>query len=255
MIEFGIAIIVSAFIAGVFTFLAPCTLPLVPAFLGVIAGVGQEDLNNPEKLKGLRWKIFSNAVFYVLGFSLVFILFGVAFSFLGKILFIRIWLQRIGGALVVLFGLFLLGALKISWLSREKQIQAPKLFKSASKTNSFGIGALFALGWSPCVGPLLGSILFLASGSGTVLQGTLLLVVFSLGLAIPFLITALLVGKAFTAFGRWSRFLKTVNAVAGIFLIALGLLLVSDQFTPIFNQFRGYFNRFEFYEEFINRFL
>ncbi|MBI2063283.1 MAG: cytochrome c biogenesis protein CcdA [Candidatus Yanofskybacteria bacterium] len=255
MIEFGIALILSSFVAGVFTFFAPCTLPLVPAFLGVIAGVGPEELNDPEKLKRLRWKIFSNAVFYVLGFSLVFILFGVAFSFLGKIFVIRLWLQRIGGILIILFGLFLSGLLKLPWLSAEKQIRLPKLFTSSNKTNSFGIGVLFALGWSPCVGPLLGSILFLASGSGTVAQGTFLLMMFSLGLAIPFLITALLIGKAFTVFAKWGRMLKVINVVAGIFLIALGALLISNQFTPVFNQFRGWLLQYQFYEEYINRFL
>lgn len=255
MIEFGIALVLSSFIAGFFTFFAPCTLPLVPAFLGVISGVRQEELSDPENIKRLRWKIFSNAIFYVIGFSLIFILFGVAFSLLGQIYVVRIWIQRLGGILVILFGLVLMGVLKIPALSSDKQIRAPGLFKSASKANAFGIGVLFALGWSPCVGPLLGSILFLASGSGTVLQGTFLLTVFALGLAIPFLITALLIGRAFFAFSRWVGALKTINIIAGIFLIGLGILLVSDQFTQVFNQFRGWLLQFQFYEEYINRFL
>lgn len=255
MIEFGIALIVSSFIAGIFTFFAPCTLPLVPAFLGVISGVGQEDLQNPEKLKGLRWKVFGNALFYVLGFSLIFILFGIAFSALGKIFLIRVLIQRIGGVLVILFGLVLLGVLRIRWLSAEKQIHVPKLFQSATKANSFGIGALFALGWSPCVGPLLGSVLLLASRSGTLLQGTFLLIIFSLGLAVPFLLTALLIGKAFSAFSKWTRVLKVINIIAGIFLITLGVLLVSNQFTHVFNIFRAFLLRFEFYEKYVNKFL
>ncbi len=255
MIEFGLALIVSSFVAGIFTFFAPCTLPLVPAFLGVIAGVGQEELNDKEKMRKLRWRIFNNAVFYVLGFSIIFVLFGVAFSFLGKVVIVRDLLQRIGGILIILFGLVLVGLLKIGWLSSEKQIHAPKLFQSASKANSFGIGALFALGWSPCVGPLLGSVLLLASGSSTVIQGTFLLIVFSLGLAIPFLVTALLIGKAFSAFSRWSKALKIINIIAGAFLITLGILLVTDQFTSVFNEFRSFLLRFQFYEEYINRFL
>jgi cytochrome c-type biogenesis protein len=255
MVDFGFALIASSFIAGVFTFFAPCTLPLVPAFLGVIAGVKPEDMNNPEKLKGMRWKIFTNAIFYVLGFSMIFILFGVAFSFLGQIVLIRELLQRIGGIMIILFGLVLMGWLKIPFLSSEKQIRVPLLFRSAGKANSFGIGAIFALGWSPCVGPLLGSILFLASGSGTVLQGTFLLAVFSIGLGIPFLITALLIGRAFSAFGRWAMGLKVINAIAGIFLIVLGVLLISNQFENVFNNFRGFLLQFQFYEEYINRFL
>lgn len=255
MVEFGLALIVSSFVAGVFTFFAPCTLPLVPAFLGVISGVKQEDMADQEKLKKLKWKIFDNAVFYVLGFSLVFILFGVAFSLLGKIFFLRIWLQRIGGILIILLGLFLMGLLKISWLNAERQIHVPKLMQTANKTNSFGIGALFALGWSPCVGPLLGSVLLLASQSGTILQGTFLLIVFSAGLAVPFLITSLLVGRAYTAFSRWNKAITAVNIIAGMFLIVLGILLVSNQFTPAFNYLRALLLRFDFYQNFVSKFL
>src|SRR3989344_4566415 len=146
MPEFNVAITISSFIAGVLTFFAPCTLPLVPAFLGIISGAG--DISDPDKLKAARGRIF----------------------------------------------------------------------KHASSANSFILGALFALGWSPCVGPLLGSILLLASTSGTVLQGTFLLIVFSIGLGIPFLLTALLIGKAFTAFGRWGNFISIINKIAGVLL-------------------------------------
>ena len=255
MPDFTIALIASSFIAGLFTFFAPCTLPLVPAFLGVISGVGREDLKDPEKIKEVRGRIFVNALFYVLGFSLIFILFGVAFSFLGKILIFRLWIQRVGGVLIALFGLVLLGWLKLPFLRKDYQIRVPKLFQRAGKTNSFAIGSLFALGWSPCVGPLLGSILLLASGSQTVFQGTLLLVVFSAGLAIPFLLTALLIGRAFSAFDRWGRALRIINVIGGVFLLALGVLLVSDQFTSVFNSLRGALESTQFYQSFINQYL
>lgn len=250
-------LIIPSFIAGIFTFVAPCTLPLVPAFLGIISGVPPSELQDPEKLKKVRWKIFSNALFYVIGFSLIFILFGIFVALLGKIYIIRLWISRIGGILVILFGLFVMGALKWKFLAQEKQFQAPKLLASPNKLNSFFIGALFSLGWSPCVGPLLGSVLLVASTQGTVLQGTTLLTVFSAGLAIPFLLTALFVGKAFSAFGsvKFNRGINIVNKVAGVFLIFLGTLLVSDKFTFVFNNLRGFFQRFEFYQEFINRFL
>lgn len=257
MIEFGLTLVGASFLAGLFTFLAPCTLPLVPAFLGIISGVGPEQLQNPVEIAAIRKKVFTNALFYVLGFSLIFILFGVAFSFLGQIVTLRIWLQRIGGIFVILFGLVMLGVLRIPFLERELNLKAkiPKLLTTPSKANSFGIGALFALGWSPCVGPLLGSILLLAAGNDTVWQGTVLLVVFSLGLAIPFLLVALLLGKAYAVFGRIKNVLRSVNAVAGLFLVALGVLLVSDQFIPVFNELRGYFTRFEFFNNFIEKYL
>ncbi|MBI4363621.1 MAG: sulfite exporter TauE/SafE family protein [Candidatus Doudnabacteria bacterium] len=257
MIEFGLPLIGASFIAGLFTFFAPCTLPLVPAFLGIISGVSPGQLTQTNIAAELRKRVLSNALFYILGFSLIFILFGVAFSFLGKIVILRIWLSRIGGILVILFGLVLLGVLRIPIFEREFNLKSkiPKLLQQSSKTNSFGIGALFALGWSPCVGPLLGSILVLAAANQTIVQGTFLLVVFSAGLAIPFLLTALLIGRAYTGFGNLTKNLRIINALGGIFLIALGALLVSDQFIPVFNELRGYFTRFEPFNNFIEKYL
>ncbi|MEX1063986.1 MAG: cytochrome c biogenesis protein CcdA [Candidatus Paceibacterota bacterium] len=254
MFDSSAALIVSSFVAGVFTFFAPCTLPLVPAFLAVIAGARQEELMRGNAAH-VRFRVFSNAVFYVLGFSLVFVLFGVFFSFLGRLELVRMVIQRVGGILVILFGLFFIGWLKISWLSAEKQIRVAKLFQKASGLNSFVIGILFALGWSPCVGPLLGAILLLATGTATVAQGTFLLIMFSIGLALPFLLTAFFIGKAFTAFGRWDRLLRVVNVVAGVFLVILGVLLVSDQFSRVFSFITESLSRLRFYEELINRFL
>ena len=255
MPEFNLTLIISSFIAGVFTFFAPCTLPLVPAFLGIISGASTKELTDPAKLKEVRWQIFKNAVFFFLGFSLVFILFGIAFSFIGQIFIVREWLQRIGGVLVILFGLMLLGWSRVSWLSLDKKIVVPRLFRRVSLINSFLLGALFALGWSPCVGPLLGSILLLASTSGTVLEGTFLLGIFSIGLGLPFLLTSVLIGKAFSAFGNWGRVLGVINKIAGLFLIGLGLLFLTDQFEIVFGTFKAYFYRFQLFEVFLNRYL
>lgn len=251
MPEFNFAITISAFVAGVLTFFAPCTLPLVPPFLGIIAGVGTD----PAQLQGARWRIFKNAIFYVLGFSLIFILLGVAFSYVGTVLILREWLERIGGILIIAFGLFLLGWIKIPALSYERQVSVPQLFRHVSYWNSFLLGSVFALGWSPCVGPLLGSILLLATTSGTVFEGTLLLSVFSIGLGIPFLLTALLIGKAYSAFGRWIRLISFVNKIAGIFLLAVGFLLVTDNFVFVLNSFKSYFYQFNFFEVYLNKFL
>lgn len=255
MPEFNLAITISAFIAGVFTFFAPCTLPLVPAFLGIISGTRLEEMKNPEMARTFRWQIFKNAVLYVFGFSLVFVLFGISFAFVSHILGFKEWLQRIGGVVVIIFGLFMLGWLRLPFLSYEKQVRVPWLFRNVSLLNSFLLGALFALGWSPCVGPLLGSVLLLASSAGTVYQGTFLLVVFSAGLGLPFLITALFVGKAFVAFSRWGRLLEAVNKIAGIFLIFIGFLLITGLFSTFHNQLIIFFYRFPFFEVFINKFL
>jgi len=188
----SIGFIISAFVAGLLTFLAPCTLPLVPAYLGFISGVSTKDLEDPAKAKIARRKIIQNGLFFVVGFSLVFILFGTLAGLIGQGLVpYRIWLTRIGGIFVILFGLFMLGAFKIPFLQSDKRIRIPSFLKVGKPTSSLVIGSAFAFGWTPCVGPILGSILLLASTSANALDGAFLLTVFSIGLAIPFLLVAI----------------------------------------------------------------
>ncbi|MCH7882848.1 sulfite exporter TauE/SafE family protein [Patescibacteria group bacterium] len=224
-----LALIIPAFIAGLLTFLAPCTLPLVPAYLGFISGVSLEDLKDPKKSRGARLKIFLNGIFFVFGFSLVFIIFGTLAGLVG-IAFApyRIWLTRIGGIFVIIFGLFMLNVIKIPYLSREKQFKVPTLFKRGNSFNSLILGSAFGFGWTPCVGPILGAILLLASTSATASQGAFLLSIFSLGLAIPFLAIALGIGWASRHLAGLSRYLNVVSVIGGIFLILLGILLVTD---------------------------
>jgi len=255
MPEFNLAIFFSSLIAGILTFFAPCTLPLIPAFLGIISGSNLEDFKYPEKMRTARWWVFKNALLYVVGFSIVFIIFGVVFSLVGQIIMVRIWLSTLGGFLVMLFGLFLTGLLKVSWLSVERRIFIPHTFSKVSLLNSFVLGALFAMGWSPCVGPLLGSVLLLASTSGTVIEGTFLLFIFCLGLGIPFLITSLLMGRAFSAFSKWGKTLEILNKLAGVFLIILGILLMTGEYQFFIANFKEYFYSYPLFEEFINNFL
>lgn len=243
MFESGLTL--AAFLAGLLTFFAPCTFPLVPAFLGIVAGTAAENE---------RRQVIKRAVGFVLGFSLVFIAFGVAFSFLGSIYGIRRWLQAIGGGFIIIIGLMVMGwlpALKIasSGLVNQKFGQVLRTW------GTFGAGMLFALGWSPCVGPLLGSILFLASGSGTVAEGVFLLAVFLAGLAAPFLILAVFLNKGLAVLGRLSGAVRSFNTIVGVFLVVLGMLLVSGHFILFLNKFRVFIERIPFYEEYINRFL
>lgn len=227
----GLGFIFSAFIAGILTFLAPCTLPLVPAYLGFISGVSKEDLEDETKRDEVRRRIFLNGVFFILGFSIVFIVFGTLAGIIGQGLTpYRIWLTRIGGVFVIIFGLFMLGVFNIPFLQADKRLRAPKWLKIGKPSSSFIIGSAFAFGWTPCVGPILGSILLLASTSGDALQGTLLLTVFSAGLAIPFLLVALGFSHATTYITKMSKYLKWVSFVGGIFLIILGMLLVTNNF-------------------------
>jgi cytochrome c-type biogenesis protein len=223
--------IISSFVAGVLTFLAPCTLPLVPAYLGFISGVSTRDLKNPIHAKSSRRKIILNGVFFILGFSIVFILFGTLAGLLGQQLVpYRIWLGRIGGILVVLFGLFVLGVFDIRFLQTERRIKMPIFLKIGTPATSLAVGSAFAFGWTPCVGPILGSILLLASTSSTAFSGAFLLAVFSAGLAVPFLLVAIGFSKAYVYIEKFSAYLKWISTIGGVFLIALGILLITDNF-------------------------
>lgn len=223
------------FIAGFLTFLAPCTLPLIPGYLGFISGVSLKEIQNSEQLKNFRWKIFRNAFFFVVGFSAIFIFFGAIAGLAGVTLApYRMALARIGGVIIILFGLMMLGVFKsplFKFLESEKHIAVRKFLIPGHALGSFIFGATFAFGWTPCIGPVLGSVLLLASTSRTVGQGILLLSVFALGLAIPFLLVALGIGSASQHIKKISRYLNVVSIIAGIFLILLGLSLFTNTFS------------------------
>lgn len=224
--------VIPAFIAGVLTFLAPCTLPILPAYLGFISGVSLNNLKDRE-VNAARRRIFLNGLFYVLGFSAVFIVLGTVFGLAGYALArYRIWLVRIAGIFVIVFGLHLAGAAKIPFLSAEKKFFGNNsFFKPGRPVSSFLLGSAFALGWTPCVGPILGSILLLASTATTAFQGTLLLSVFSAGLAIPYLLVALGAGSVSSYINKISPYLGFVEVIGGLFLIAVGFLLLTNQFS------------------------
>lgn len=224
-------IIIGAFLAGMLTFLAPCTLPLVPGYLGFISGASAEDLKNPETAAQAKRKIFINGLFYVIGFSAVFVVFGTLAGLAGQALApYRVWLARIGGVFVILFGLFTLNVLKIPFLQAERHIiKTPAFLRRGAPGSSFALGSAFAFGWTPCVGPILGSILLLASTSNTAFQGAFLLTVFSAGLAVPFLLVAWGVGAATRYISRFSKYLSAVSIIGGLFLIGLGLLLLFNK--------------------------
>lgn len=218
---------IPAFIAGVLMFLAPCTLPLVPGYLSFISGVPLKELDVTGVPPHLRRRVLVNGFAFTLGFSIIFILLGVAAGFGGaQLLLYRDWLARIGGVFVVLFGLFMLHVINIPLLQRERRLRLPRLFKPGNPLNAGILGGTFALGWSPCIGPVLGTVLLLASTSATAGQGALLLAIFSLGLALPFLAVAAATGAAMHLIARFRGALVAINAVGGAFLIVLGLLMI-----------------------------
>jgi len=224
------SLIIPAFIAGLLTFLAPCTLPLVPGYLGFISGVSVQDLQDPSKSKSARRKILLNGFLFIVGFSFIFVLLGSLSGLAGSALFrYRIWLSRIGGIFVILFGLFMIGVLRLPLLNVEKNIGKINALKPGNPISSLIFGATFALGWTPCVGPILGSILTLAASSATIGQGAFLLSVFSLGLAVPFLIVAFSIGSASSYISKLSKYLNVISIIGGLFLVFLGILLFTNK--------------------------
>ena len=227
------AFVIPAFVAGILTFLAPCTLPLVPGYLSFISGASAEELKNPETRARARRKIFVNGVLYMVGFSSVFIVLGSLFGLGGAALLeYRFLLTRIGGIFVILFGVFLLAPTfpLFRFLLPERQVAGLDKLKPGTALSSLIFGSTFAFGWSPCVGPILGTVLTLAASTATVVTGALLLSVFSLGLALPFLATALAIGWASQHFARLAGYLRFVSIIGGIFLITLGIFMVTDSF-------------------------
>ena len=220
-----LALAPGAFLAGLLMFIAPCTLPLVPAYLAFIAGVPEREAVEARSSL-LRGKIFFNALAFVAGFSIVFILFGIFAAFLGAHLGEgRYLLARLGGVVLVFFGIAMLGIFRIPFLSSEWRPGVPAFLSLGHPGSALFLGALFALGWSPCIGPVLGSVLFLASASSTVLQGALLLFVFSLGLAVPFLLCALALGVASRAVIRLAAASVWLERIGAVFLICIGILM------------------------------
>ncbi|OGY79378.1 MAG: hypothetical protein A3B74_00870 [Candidatus Kerfeldbacteria bacterium RIFCSPHIGHO2_02_FULL_42_14] len=222
---------IPAFIAGFVTFFAPCTFPLVPGYLAFMSGISVHDLSQSQRLRRLRFRVFTNGLFYVFGFSVIFILLGSLFG-LGGGIFIqyRIWFARIGGLLVIFFGILMLDVLRIPllrFLEKEKRLHLPLWIHPGHPFSSFLFGAVFALGWTPCIGPILGTILIFASNRATLAAGATLLAVFALGLAVPFLLLALFYGSFFRYFQKIRRYVRMISRVGGALLIFLGILIVS----------------------------
>lgn len=219
-----------AFIAGLFMFLAPCTLPLIPGFLAFISGSSVKDLESGEITLMQRARVMLNGLLYVAGFTLVFMGMGLLASYGGAALVqYQVWIARIGGLLVIFFGLYLMDFFtwkRLDFLNTNYGVQKTAFLKPGKPVSSFLFGAVFALGWTPCVGPILASILSLAATSTTVVEGTLLLGVFSAGFALPFLILSTLVGSAITLMRKLNRYVGVIAKVGGLFLLILGILML-----------------------------
>ena len=223
---------VVAFLAGLLSFLSPCVLPLVPSYVGFITG-----MTLPE-VTGRRRAALTHALLFVGGFSLVFVLLGASATALGRALnYYQVWLQRLGGVLIILFGLLCLGVFKVGLLTQERRLHLER--KPVGYLGSALVGMGFAAGWTPCIGPVLGGILGLAATSSDVTRGMQLLAAYSAGLALPFLIAAVAIESFLEWFQRFRRFLPWVMRVSGIMLIVVGVLLVTGEFTRLAGWLQG----------------
>ncbi len=217
----------AAFTAGLLSFLSPCVLPLIPAYFTFITGFSLEELTEYRNSE-IRKKVFLSTIFFVSGFSLVFILMGASASYLGGLMYkYRELIRIIGGILIVLLGVHLTGIIHFRGLDFEKRINMEK--KPLHFFGTFIVGMAFGAGWSPCIGPLLGSIIIIAGSQETVWQGIVLLAIYSAGLAIPFIIMSVFINLLLIFIKKASRVLQYVNTVAGILLIIVGLILVTNK--------------------------
>ena len=217
----------AAFVAGLLSFFSPCVLPLIPAYFTFITGFSIEELTE-EYNSEIRKKVFLSTFLFVLGFSLVFILMGASASYLGGLMYTYKKLIRIiGGILIIILGIHLTGLIRIPGLDFEKRVTLEK--KPLHFLGTLIIGMAFGAGWSPCIGPLLGSILIVAGSQETVWQGVILLGIYSAGLAIPFIIISIFINFLLIFIKKASKVLKYVNVVAGVVLIVVGLILVSNK--------------------------
>ena len=231
----------AAFLAGLASFLSPCVLPLVPGYVSLISGASVDELRAEHNARRMR-AVMLNSITFILGFTLVFVSLGAAATSVGRLLReYKGLMAQIAGGVIILFGLHLTGILKISALYADKRMHNVGTGKSAG--GSFLVGFAFAFGWTPCIGPILATILAIAASQHTVSKGILLLFIYSLGLAVPFLLTSLGIERFLAFYDRFRRHLHFVEVASGVLLIVIGALFVTRHFT-VLSGYLGFLNRF-----------
>ena len=217
---------IMAFVAGVLIFLSPCILPLIPAYLSYLTGVSFKEISDgstKERKKEIKLLTVLHSLSFILGFSVIFVLLGASVTFIGRFLIgYKFVLEKIAGVLIICFAFIIMGVIKIPFLEKEKKFSYKK--KKVSFFGSFIVGATFAAAWTPCVGPILGSILVYASSTANVKMGVGLLVAFSIGVGVPFFLSALIVNSILSYFGKIQKVLRWVTVVGGIVLLIFGIL-------------------------------
>jgi cytochrome c-type biogenesis protein len=222
-----------AFAAGLLSFLSPCVLPLIPSYVSFITGMSLDELTAEHTDRAaVRRSVLVHGILFVVGFTIVFVILGASATFLGSLFaYASRWVERIGGVLLIVFGLYLIGLLRLPGAAREWRVHL-----SDKPLGYFGtvlVGVTFGAGWTPCIGPVLGGILTLAATSGSVGSGVTLLFVYSLGLAVPFLLAALLLGRFLSSVRKIGPWLPWVSRISGVLLLVLGILLLTGSFTTL----------------------
>ncbi len=220
---FGVLI---AFSAGLLSFLSPCVLPLIPSYVTFITGLSLDDVQHARKAALIHGSLF------VLGFTLIFLAMGAGATMLGQVLIQnRDWISRVGGVVIIVFGLYLLGVLNIGFLSRERRFHVAD--KPVGYLGTMVVGVAFGAGWTPCLGPILGSILLYTGTQADLGRGMLLLFAYSLGLAVPFLISAIAIERFTVFFQKMRKQMMWISRISGAVMIVIGMMLVTNYFTVL----------------------
>ena len=223
-----------AFSAGLLSFISPCVLPLVPSYITYITGVSFKELSDTEGKAKLRWATVFHSLLFIIGFSTIFILMGASASYLGQLLSrYQYWMMKGGGVLIIILGIHFTGIINIPFLQMEKRFEFRK--KPLGYLGSFLVGIIFAAGWTPCIGPILSTILIYASTAKSFTTGVLLLTAYSMGLGVPFIISSLAFNSFLSAFEKIKRYMRVITIVSGFFLIIIGILFLTDTFREINN--------------------
>lgn len=221
-----------AFSAGFLSFISPCVLPLVPSYISYITGLSLEELTSPEGKAKAREIALKNSLMFILGFSTIFIFFGASATFIGQFfLSNQDIIRQIGGLLIIFFGLYIMGLFKFAFMARDTRHQFQR--KPAGYVGSYFVGIAFGAGWTPCVGPILGSILLYASTTGSVITGIQLLAVYSIGLGLPLFLSALGVQSFLLYFKKTSRYMGWISGASGAFLVAVGVMIFTNSLTRL----------------------
>ena len=229
MQQFGNFPILASLLAGILTFISPCILPLIPVYITLVTGLSVEELDNKKNLLS----VFLSSICFVLGFTTVFVFLGLSVTIIGQFFLNNMDIFRtIGGIIVIIFGLHLLGIFKIKILYKQFS-WIDKIKRTSNYFTIYLIGCAFAFSWTPCVDPILASILIMAATQGTIAKGTILLLIYSLGLAIPFILTALFINRFFYVFNTLKKYYRIIEIVSGTLLIIIGILIISGSFNKI----------------------